>query len=206
VVEVTPLALDVLVLPLQERDRCAAPFAPLLATAYATLGSGELPLCTAVVARIRYHLAIRSHDKHLQPHVDAGLFARQWQRLCGHLGTREASVPPVSKEADGDGLWGALEWTVQPQRDTADLGEAEDSAIERCTAMLAHLRIGEAVIAIPALEAGEPRLLTRLHAAEEGGKRSIQSVQYLQDQRAEVAVVGPHLVRRPAVGRIAWRS
>src|SRR5262245_60704996 len=56
----------------------------------------------------------------------------------------------------------------------------------------AHLRIGEAVIAIFALQTWGAGSLTGLQAAEEGGERLVQAMQHvLQDLRVDLAVLGP---------------
>ena len=83
---------------------------------------------------------------------------------------------------------------MQAQPHTADLRQAEHAAVEDGTAMRAHLRRGEAVIALCALETRIAGVLTCLHAAAAGGKRFVQAVQHLlQDLRVEVALFGPYL-------------
>jgi hypothetical protein len=157
----------------------------------------QSPLGFAVVARVLDILPNRRDEEHLETHIYARLFAGERQWLGGYLRTGNAGVPPIRFPADGDGLGGAVEWqrTVQPDGNTPNLGEAEDTTIQHRAAMLAHLRIGEAVVAVPALEAGITGRLAHLDAAEERLKGLVQAVQHiLQDLRVEVAVFGPHLL------------
>jgi hypothetical protein len=74
---------------------------------------------------------------------------------------------------------GAVQRTMQSHADTPDLGQTQHLAVQCCTAVLAHLRIGEAVVTVLALKARVAGLLTRLHATEEGGKRLVQAVQHI---------------------------
>jgi hypothetical protein len=45
------------------------------------------------VAWVLYCFAFRRDEEHLQAYIDAGLMARQRQRLCGQLSTRDTGVP-----------------------------------------------------------------------------------------------------------------
>jgi hypothetical protein len=74
---------------------------------------------------------------------------------------------------------GAVQRTMQPEGDPPDLRQAEHPAVHRGTTMpavCAHLRIGEAGVAVPALQARVPWPFACLHAAEEGGTRLVQAV------------------------------
>ena len=74
VVEVTLLALDLLILPGAVPDRCAPAFAALLAARDAPLRLLEPLLGCAMMARIVYALPARHDQYHLEPDIDASLF------------------------------------------------------------------------------------------------------------------------------------
>ena len=83
---------------------------------------------------------------------------------------------------------------MPPEPNVANPDEAQDFAIQYGTAMPAHLRIGEAVVAFLPLEARISRLLAILHAAKECLECFIQPVQdILQDLGVDVTVFWPHL-------------
>jgi hypothetical protein len=104
VMEVTPLAGNLLMLPLQQLHRFAAAPAPLLAPGDPALGFGELLLSFAVVPRVGYHLTISRDQKHLQSHVYARLIPSQRPRRYRHVGTREAGIPAIRLMRHDDGL------------------------------------------------------------------------------------------------------
>src|SRR5262249_15680734 len=99
-----------------------------------------------VMAWVLHVFPVCGHEEHLEAHVYARLFASEGQRLSRHLRTRDGGVPPVRLLGDRDRLRGALNGAMQAERDVANLGEAEDTAVEDRATMLTQLRIGEAGI------------------------------------------------------------
>src|SRR5215472_3170376 len=104
----------------------------------------------AVKAGILYGLAFCRHQKDLQTHVDARLFAGQRQWLGGNLGARKTGVPAIRFPADGDRLGDAMQGPMEPDGNTAKLRQAEDTAVQYSA--VAILRIGEAGIAATSLK------------------------------------------------------
>ena len=137
------------------------------------------------MARVLDGVAVRRDEEHLQSDVDAGLFAGERQRLGGHLGTREADVPPIGLARDRDGLDPALHWAGPTHRDTANFRQDEVAVIE--ASAVAIFLVGEGVPAGAALEAREARLLASRHPPEE---RLIGPVEPGQHVLQDVAVEG----------------
>src|SRR5262249_44570859 len=104
VMEVGALALHLLLLARPQLDRLLAALAALLAPGDAALGFLEPFLRFAVMARVVDRVTLSGDDKHLQPHVNARLTTSRWQRLCRHLSTGEAHLPPVRLTRERDGL------------------------------------------------------------------------------------------------------
>src|SRR5262252_4817768 len=99
-VEVTPLASDLLVRAAHKRDCLAAPLAALRAAGDTPLRFGKPLLRMAVVAGMLDHLTLGGDEDHLEPHIDAGLASGERQRSGGHLGARAAGVPAICLAAD----------------------------------------------------------------------------------------------------------
>jgi hypothetical protein len=119
-----------------------------------------------------------------RPDVDAGFLSGCRQRLNGHLSTRDAGIPPVCLVANGDRLGDAVERAMQPEADPADLRQAQHRPVHHRTAMRADLRLGKAVIAVLTLVPWVAGSRTGLPTAEEGGTRSVETIQdVLQDLR-----------------------
>ena len=113
----------------------------------------------------------------------------------GHLGTGEGDVPAIRLSADGDGLGRALQWARPTHRNAPDLRQDQEAVVQPRAAVLTHLGIGEAVVAVAALEARIPRRFTRRHPPEERLERLVQPMQHvLQDLGVEVPVLGTHLL------------
>ena len=74
VVEVAPLAGKLLVLSLQEALCLATAFTAVFPASYPPLGFLEMRLRCAKVAWVLHDTPISSDEKHLEAHVDAGLF------------------------------------------------------------------------------------------------------------------------------------
>src|SRR5215467_10403980 len=104
-----------------------------------------------------------------------------------HLSTRDGYVPAIGLFGDRDCLGRPFYWTAPVHRDTPDLGEDEGAVIQpRPVAVFLE---GEGAVAIAALEAGEPRPLTALHAPEERLIRLVQPRQHiLQDVAVDVRI------------------
>src|SRR5262249_30462649 len=151
VVKVAPLTLDLLVFPSALDDSPPPPLASLLATGYTLLRFVQSLLRFAMVPRVFDSLSLSGDEKDLQPHIDAGFFAGKRERLYGHLGARDAGVPSIRFPRDGDGLGRACQWTMDAHRNPANLGETEDATVQHGAALLAHLRIGEAIVPLLAL-------------------------------------------------------
>ena len=84
---------------------------------------------------------------------------------------------------------------MPPQAETAHLGAAQHPAVQRGTAVRAHLRGGAAGGAVRARQARGAGVRTGLDAAEAGGKRGIQALQHvLHDLCVEVAVLWADLL------------
>jgi hypothetical protein len=124
-----------------------------------------------------HHLPVRRHQEARQPDVDACFPAGRRQRLYRHLGAGEAGVPAIRLAADRDGLGRPLQGAGPAHTDTPDLGEDQDAVLQLCA--IAELLVGEAVVAVFALESRVARLLARPHPAEEGGKRFVQAGEHI---------------------------
>ena len=97
---------------------------------------------------------------------------------------------PSSSHADGDSFGRPFQWTVQANGSATNLGEAEETTVQRRATMLADLWIGEAVVAITPTKARISRFLATLHPAEERLIGLVQPMQHiLQDLRVDVAVL-----------------
>jgi hypothetical protein len=71
---------------------------------------------------------------------------------------------------------------MKPEANTPDLRQAQHPTVHHRTAkptVRANLWIGEAVLALRALQARVARLRTSLQAAEEGGTRRIQAMEHI---------------------------
>src|SRR5215469_12010242 len=177
VMEVSPLPLYLLMLPSTLLRRLAPVLTALLSARHAPLRFLQFPFGTAIMTGILYNVSCRSDEKHLQPNVDTGLPITWGQRLCGHIRTRDAGVPSIRLSDKGNCLGRTLQRPMAAEVNAANLGEVQDLAIDRGAAMLTHLRIGERVVSVPALEAGIAGLLAILDTAEEGSKGFIQPMQ-----------------------------
>src|SRR5262249_836146 len=104
VMEVGALALHFLMLARQQLDRLLAALAARLAPGDAALGFLEPFLRFALMGGVVYRVTLSGDEKHLQSYVNARLTTSRWQRLCRHLGTGEAHIPPVRLTRDRDGL------------------------------------------------------------------------------------------------------
>src|SRR5262249_57197762 len=105
-------------------------------------------------------------EKDFQPHVYARLVAGQGQRCSRHLGTREARLPAVCRSAARHRLGRPRERAGPTHGEAADLGEDQEAVIETRAPLLTHRLVGEAVVALAALEAGRARCLTCRYSAE----------------------------------------
>ena len=88
----------------------------------------------------------------------------------GCIGTsaqENAGVPAVRFPQSRDRLGCAFQWAMPAHADTSNLRQAEDTAVQRRAAMLAHLWIGETVVAVAPMKAWIPRRLSLTNAAEE---------------------------------------
>ena len=161
------LALDVLVHALAQGNGLATALAALFAPRHPPLGHGKLLLGTAVVAGVRHLLPIRCDEKRLESDVNAGHVPGARQGLCRYLRTGDTRIPPVCFPTDSGGLLGsALEGPMQPDADTANLGEAEHAPIQDDPIAVFGER--EAGVATCHLKAQIAGVLTRLQSAEAG--------------------------------------
>src|SRR5262249_14756247 len=189
VVEVAPLALDLLLLLGASPDGFPPPFAAFLPARDTSLGLLQSLLGFAVVAGIVYDVAVRRDEKDLQPHVYARLASGTGQWLYGHLGAGERHIPAVRHARDRDQLGRALKQTMEPDGNTPDLGETEYATIQH--GAVAILWIGEGVIAVLALEPGIARRLASRYSPEERLIGLFHSTQHvLQDLGVHLTVVG----------------
>src|SRR5260370_41805663 len=97
-------------------------------------------------------LPIRWPGDHRESYVYTRLASGQGQWLGGPLHTGDASVPPVRLFGDRDRLGCPVQWAMQPNRNTPNLGQPEDPAVQHGATMRSHLGIGEAVVALFPLE------------------------------------------------------
>src|SRR5262245_47555507 len=65
---------------------------------------------------------------------------------------------------------------MEAKRDTPDLRQAEDASTQRRPAMLAHLRIGEAIVAVAPMKSWISWRLSHTNAAEERRKGAVYSL------------------------------
>jgi hypothetical protein len=68
-----------------------------------------------------FAVALRRHQEHLRPRVDAGLPSRLRKRLRGHLSAAAADVPAIRFFADRDGLGRSFDGARPPHCDAPDL-------------------------------------------------------------------------------------
>jgi hypothetical protein len=94
----------------------ATPVAVLDSTRHPTLGALQVHLCDAEDTRVGDLAAIRQGGKGLLAQIDAGLLAREWHGLDGHIGTREARIPAVRFPANRHRLGCALQARGRDQR------------------------------------------------------------------------------------------
>ncbi len=183
--EVGSLPAHRLVVAGEKARRLLAPFAALLPATYRAVRLLQLALRLAVVAWVLDDLPVRRDEEHVQPHLNAGLASGERQRLGGHVGTREADVPPSRLFGERDGLDAALNRAGPAHRDPSNLGEDEGAVIQ--PGAVAIFLVGEGVVTVASLGAREAGLLARLHPAEE---RLVGLVQAGEHLLQDVAVDG----------------
>ena len=111
--------------------------------------------------------------------------------LNRYVRTGYAGVPAVRLLGDGHRLGRAIEGARPTHGHAPDLRQDQVAIVETDAAMLADLRIGEAVVATPPSEAGIARCLAGSHATEERLEGAIQSREHiLQDLRVDLRVLG----------------
>jgi hypothetical protein len=92
---------------------------------------------------------------------------------------------------DGYGLDRALDGATPPDLECANAGQHQPSVGQ----LPAGLAVREAVVAVSRAKARITRLLSGVHTAEERGKGPLDPLDHvLQDLRADLAVLGPHLL------------
>ncbi len=188
VMKVGALAPHMLMLFGEQLHRLLAAAAALLPFGYPLLRFLHLALGCAGVPGMLNELPVRRDEEHLQPHVDAGRFASEGQWLGGHLGTREADVPPIRLLGDGDGLGSPVERPGPADSKAPD--RAEDQLPILQAGASAELVVGEGVVAVLALEPGKARLFSMRQAAEEGLVRLLEAGQHvLQDMAMDAGVL-----------------
>src|SRR5215469_12651242 len=201
VVEVVPLPTDLLVLLRQELHRFAAAPAALLAARHPALGLLQLPLGSAIMARILDDVALSRDEEHLQPHIDTRLPIGDWQWVHRHIDTGETPVPAIGFLGNRDGFDGAFTRAAPPDSDPSDLGEYQLVVIDGGSS--AELLVGETRGAVGALQARIPWLFAILHPAEEPLEGAVQAGQHvLQDLRVDVLVLGPHRFDAGKIGAL----
>src|SRR5262249_52630836 len=135
-------------------------------------------------------------------HVDARLAAAERPRPGRHFGAREADVPAVRLLRDRNSLDVALNRAGPAHRDAPDLRQDQEAVVQG--GAVAILLVGEAVVAVAALETGVAGRPARLHPTEEGLERAVQAREHvLQHLRVEVAVFGPHRLDGGQLGALA---
>ncbi len=197
VVEVAPLPREVLVRLGEQRDRLLAACAALLAACAALLAAAHAPLrlrqfllAPAVVARMLDRITLGGDEEHLQAHVDARLAPGGCEGLNRYVRAGYAGVPAVRLLGDRHRLGRAIEGARPTHGHAPDLRQDQAAIVETGAAMLADLRIGEAVVAAPPSEAGIARRLAGSHATEERLEGAIQSQEHiLQDLRVDLRVL-----------------
>src|SRR5262249_36761349 len=101
-----------------------------------------------------------------------------------------ADIPAVRFPADRDRLGCALKRAGPAHRKTANLRQNQEALIRASAAVLTHLRVGEAVVALASVEARVARCLASLDAAEEGLEGPIYALHHvLQDLAVDRAVL-----------------
>jgi hypothetical protein len=189
-IDQVPLAPHMLMLLGEQLHRLLAA-AARLPFGYPLLRFLQRALGFAIVPGILNDRPVRRDEEHLQPHVDAGLFAREGQWLCGHLGTRAGDVPPIRLLGDGDRLGRAFDGPGPAHGHAPDLAEDQIPIIQ--AGAIAELFVGEGVGAVLAVLAGKAGLFSIRQAAEERLVRLVQA--------------GQHIPARPArYGSGCWRT
>src|SRR5262249_36413226 len=108
--------------------------------------------------------ALRRAEKHLPPHIKAGLASREGESRYRHRGAGEGDVPASGLAGAGDGLGRARQGPTPAHRNPPDLGEHQEAVVPMRTVAL--LLGGAGVGAPVALEAGNPGLLPRSPSAQ----------------------------------------
>jgi len=175
----------------EQRPRLLAAAAALLPFGYPLLRFLERALGFAGVPGILHDLPVRRDEEHPKPHVDAGLFASEGQWLAGHLGTREADVPPIRRVGDGDGLGSPFDGPGPAHSHAPDLAEDQLPILQAGAS--ADLFGGEGVVAVLAVKAGKARLFSIRQAAEERLLRRVEAGQHVLQAMALDAGVLWHL-------------
>jgi hypothetical protein len=119
------------------------------------------------MARVLDNLTTSGDEEHLQPDIDAGLASGGWQGLNRYFIAGDDRIPSVRFFADGDGLGHSTNRARPPYCYTPDLRENKQAVVQPRSAMLAHLRIGEGVVAVAALKARKARCATFSDAPKE---------------------------------------
>jgi hypothetical protein len=166
-VKVPPLAAHLLMRFRQQCNRFPTAVAAFLATRDPALGGFQRTLRLVIPAGMEDARAVGQSGKGFDSKVYPRLLPGRWQGLCWHISARDTGIPPISLTADRDRLRCTFQRTRPAHRDVPDLGEDKKAIIQPRPAMLAHLRIGEGVVAVPALEAGIAGRLPFAEAAEE---------------------------------------
>src|SRR5262249_20595829 len=137
------------------------------------LATGDTPLCLlqcllgcAKVPRVGDGVPVRREKKDREAHVDAVSRPLSGRGAVGTRHTRERDRAPIRCFAERDGLAGALEGPTPPHGNAPDLAQDEGAVVE--TGAVALRLVGERVGAVLAVEAGKPRLLAVVDAAEAG--------------------------------------
>src|SRR5262245_31593845 len=150
VVKVSPLAFDFQMWFRQQLHCPSASVTAMLASSHSPLGRPKRPLGFAVPTGMEAAHAVSESGEHFQAKIYPGLLSGRWQGLGWHISARNASVPPVRFPADGNGLGGAFQWTMDTDAKMPNLRQAEHATIEDRPSLISGT--GETMVATCALK------------------------------------------------------
>jgi hypothetical protein len=173
VVEVLPLATDLLMRFGQQRDGLAPAVAPFLAARNTALRGFQCAFGFAIPAGRKAACAIRKRGARLTAEVKTGLLTRRGQGPYWYVRTGEADLPAVGFSASRDTVtvWGVPSNGRDQRTATRPILErirTPLSSVAPSPTSLADLFVGAGVPALAALRAWEACLFASLHATEVG--------------------------------------
>src|SRR5262245_15721151 len=163
--EVLSRPLDLEMRLCQQFARLTATIAPLDPARETTLCLFQFALGGSIVTGIGDLRSVRQRCEGFQSDIHTDHPAGGRKRRRGNF-TGYTRVPAIRFAHDRAGFRCAFKWTVGVEPECADLGEVEPPVYQLDP--VAPLRIGEAIVPSPALEARIARLLASFDAPKEG--------------------------------------